>query len=449
MGALIQYFKILFLLLTTGITIYFSFKNNREGLKYYMIFLIFSGFLGFARPIFAEEIILPIVILLGIFTKTHFNSKKISLLSLIILIYAILITIFSKGSSFVGNDSIFVFGFVILTFSNYLFGKDKYTVRALALLWLYAFSRVCWLIIHGGSSLFKMADVSNGGAERLLQITTGLEGKAGIAQIDPNYMAFITGIGVVLTLLFYIYRKQLYKFLPYKFIQKKWFSILLFLIGIIELWLTIRAISRGMILSLLAAFLTFLFIERKFKIVAISTILSLLIIFLFQNFINLILDRFSVDDSGGGRYEIWIFLWNYLIEYGKLFIGFGLNYPWWKDWTIDFGSYLGTHNSWITILFDLGLIGFVLLIIIIIKSLIKNYKENSPVNKIRIVMLVYIIFAYSSIEPLLSSIGWILLAICISYNDKNKFKKIIKVSEKTQEINQNTVLVVNKSINLH
>lgn len=430
MGNLIQYFKILFLFTTTVITIFFFFKNYRVGFNYYMLFLIISGLFGFARPIYMEEIILPILLTLTTLSQRNFDFTKISIISLFLFGYSIVVTLISNNSTFIGHDFIFFFGFILLTLSNFLFGKDMYSILSFALLWLYALSRVIWLIVNGGGAVFSIADITDG-QERLMLINTGLEGTAAIAQIDPNYFAAVTGMGFILSLLFIAYKEHLYKYFPYRFVRKKWFLIIIILTCILELWFSIRAVSRGMILAILASLLVFLYLEKSTKILKFVSISIIVIYLFFQNIITLFLYRFSMNDLGGGRYDIWNFLWKYLVKDNKIIFGEGLNYPWWKDWPVQSDLFLGTHNSWITIFFGLGLIGIALLVTIILKSIVNNYKVNTKVSKIKIVMLVYVLIAYSSIEPLNYTWGWILFSICVSITPKMRRKHIIKPQEIT------------------
>jgi len=435
MLSLIQYLKDIFLLITTLITIFLFLKNYKTGFYFYLIVLIISGFLGFARPIFAEEIVLPIIILLSVITSKQFRLKYISSISLFLFLYTIGITIISDDASFKGYDTIFFFGIVLIIFSKYFFGEEKKAVQTLAFLWLYALARVLWLIIHGDEDIFRLANITVGSA-RLILIDTNL--KSNFLQVDPNYFAFITGLGFLLTLLFLVYRRAIFSFLPYSFIRKKWFLIIVIIIGFIELWFTIRAVSRGMVLALLAAVFTYLIFEKKAKVYVFSFLIIGILYAIFQTVFNLYLERFGIDDLGGGRYNIWSFLVDYLVKNDKIWFGSGLNFPWWEDWTADKGKYLGTHNSWLSLIVIFGLFGFSLLLILIIKSVRRNLQSTTTVSRVRIILFTYVLVSYSSIEPLNSSLGWILLAVCISNGDTDFLKtKKGKTLKQTAPINTN------------
>ncbi|MBW7869136.1 MAG: O-antigen ligase family protein [Brumimicrobium sp.] len=418
MVALIQSLKVLFLIFTTIITVYYFIKDYKIGFKYYLFFVILSGLLGFVRPIFAEEIILPIIIPLGVYTYyKRFNTTKISYISLFILVYGVLMTLINKDASFTGNDTYFIFGFVILAFSNYLFGNEKSSINTFALLWLYVLARTIWLITYGGSNVFLLSDLSEGGS-RLLEFEAGLDNSTGKVRLDPNYLGFTMGFGFLLSLLFLINRKNLYKHLQFKFIRKKWFLAVVVIIGLMEFWLSIRGLSRGVILAILAAILTFLFLNKKIKTFAVTAILLVVSFVVFNDVINLFLLRFSEDNTGSGRYDMWESIWKLMISEGRILTGFGLNYPWWGSWEVGRHVYASTHNSWITILLSVGLIGLILLFVYISISLKNNYKANTTTSKIRIVMFAYLFVACFSIEPLMNSFGWIILAVSTSFDSK-------------------------------
>lgn len=418
MAVLIQSLKLLFLFLTTGITIYYFITNYRLGYKYYMFFIILSVLLGFTRPIFLEEIIIPLIIPLGIYTYfKKFNTLRVSYISLFVLFYGIFITLITKDSSFIGFDSFFIYGLILLSFSNYLFGGHKQTVYAYTLLWLMVLAKVIWIIANTGTDIFQLSDISAGGG-RLFEFTSGIENPSGSVILDPNYLGFTTGIGSLLSFLFLFYRKGLFKYFRYKFIKKSWFLVIVSIIGMIELWISLRGISRGVMLSLIIAVLTFFILNKKFKVFAITSILLIILFFLFDDLINLFLLRFSEDKDGSGRLELWGAAWNIMLDEGRVLFGFGLNYPWWKTW--NFGHlYVSTHNSWLTLLLNVGLIGIGMLIVLIIKSIIKNFKANSTIAKIRLIMLAYLIVSSFTIEPMINSLGWILLAISTTYEINN------------------------------
>lgn len=418
MLVLIQSLKILFLLLTTSITIYFFIRNYKTGFKYYMYFVIISALLGFTRPIFAEEIILPILIPLSVFAYyKKFNPDRISYISLFILVYGIFITLITEDASFKGVDTFFIYGFLLLSFSNYIFGGKKFTIHAYSLIWLYVLAKVIWLVANGGSSVFLLSDLTHGGS-RLIEFKSELDSSTGNVIIDPNYLGFITGLGFVLSFMFLFYRNQLYRYFNYKIIKKTWFFVIVLIIGIVELWLSLRGISRGILLAIIASILAFLLLNRQFKTFAIFSAVIVIMIFVFSNVIDLFFMRFTEDTTGGGRFDYWNFIWNFMIDEDKVLFGFGLNYSWWQKW--EFGvAYISTHNSWLTLLLAVGLFGMILLVVFMIKSIIINYKSNSIIGKIRIVMLAYLIVSCFSIEPLINNLGWILFAISTTYEIKN------------------------------
>jgi len=412
MAPLIQSLKVFFLIFTTGITIYFFIKNYKIGFKYYMYFVIISALLGFARPIFAEEIIIPVILTLSAYVlQKNRRRYDIPVTLICVLFYAIFITLLTKDASFKGSDRLFIYGFVLLIFSNYLFSGEKNSINFYFLIWLFALANILWLTTYTGEALLKPI-----GDSRMVELETGLSNNSeAIVRVDPNYFGFIAGNGFLLSLLFLIFRKEIYKYYPLKFLQSKWFHILIIFITILELWLSIRGLSRGVLLALTGAIFVFFLLNRKFKTFAVSSALLVIFYFVFRGMFELILLRFSEDSTGSGRYEIWGAIWKTMIEENRLLVGFGLNYPWWKNW-IPGGAYISSHNSWISLLLNIGLVGFGLLIIYILKTIRINYKAKTTTSKIRLVMLTYFIVSCFSIEPLVSNIGWILFAVSIAYD---------------------------------
>nr|WP_315217743.1 O-antigen ligase family protein [uncultured Flavobacterium sp.] len=423
MDAIIQQLGFFFLVLTTFLTVIAFQKSTFNGFTFFMYFLILSGFLGFARPILFEEISLPLLISFSMLPQLKNIGDKVNLLGILLLLYSILLTLINSEATFDGFEKIYLFGFILISFSNCLFSKELNFVKTLTFIWLYSLSRTLWLLIHGGAGLFSLYDTSDEG-NRVLQVESGLSGNASIFNIDPNYLGYITGIGMLLSFSFYTYNKSVKNYFTFKFVKTKWFLYLVILVGVIELWLTVRALSRGMILALFAGLLTYLIVERKIKNIIIFLAFVFVFFLIFRDFINITLSRFNQGDRGGGRYDIWEFIWNYIQDNGRLLFGFGLNYPWWQDWLADNGNYLGTHNSWLSIILALGIFGFLILFIMVIKSIYMNFKENSIFARIRLILLAFIIVSFTSIEPLLSTFGWILLAVSTSYKiDNNKYEK--------------------------
>lgn len=417
---IIQSAGTIFLIVTTLVTANAFRKNSFNGFQYFMFFLILSGFIGFARPILFEEVLLPVFLFFSLFSQSIKNPSKINKFGLLLFVLCLIITSIGTYSNFDGPDNIYFFGFVLISFSNYLFSKESNFVYAISLIWLYSLARVLWLLMHSGSGLFNLYDISNDD-NRILLVESGLSGSASEVNVDPNYLGFITGIGAILSYLFYVYHNEISKHFSLKRIKTKSFLYLVMFIGFIELSLTIMTLSRGMILALLGSIVAYFFVERKFKKILVFVFIAAPSFIVFSAFFNLILNRFNQDDNGGGRYEIWNYIFINTLKEGNMLFGFGLNYPWWKGWSGNSIDYFGTHNSWVSIFLALGLIGFILLFTVIFKSIYYNfYKDKSILARIRLVMLAFIIISYSSIEPLLTTFGWILLALVISFKIENK-----------------------------
>lgn len=424
MAALIQSLKILFLILSTGITIYQFTKSSKKGFMYYMLFIIVSGLFGFARAIYTEEILIPAILPISVYVfQKQRKEYSISIALLLILFYGIFITLITTNSSFSGYDIYFVYGLVLLIFANYLFSGVANSLKFYTLLWFIVLAKVLWLISYIGLDVFQPVSES-----RLIEFDTGLNtGADSLVKIDPNYLGFVSGIGFLLSIQFLIYREEISRYFKREFIQRKWFVVFILILSVLELWISVRGLSRGILLALIAASLVILLLNRKVKTFIVSTILLFVVYYVFYDLIELFILRFSEDNTGSGRYEMWEAIWKQLINEDRLLTGYGLNYPWWLAWDSN-RTYASSHNSWISLLLTIGLIALTVLVVYIIRSISINYQANTAISKIRLVMLSYLIVACFSIEPLMSNIGWILFALSVTY-DKKSYSKLIRNAE--------------------
>jgi hypothetical protein len=378
--------------------------------------------LGFARPIFLEEIIMPLFLIVGIIKSSRNRPvKNVNLLGIYLIIQLVLTTTLTTDSSFDGLDKMTIWGLILLAFSNLIFEEINYTLGVIKLMWLYLACKTLYYVIIGGAELFKFADISYG-AGRLLNLQTGLEGTASESQIDPNYFAFFSGVGFLLTVFYFYYYRNLNVNVS-KGLKSITINFCIAAIGIIEFWFTIRGFSRGMMLAIFVALVVFLWKERSLKLLLLFIFSSIISALIFRDVVNMFLERWAVDDGGGGRYVIWNFVLNILFEGYDWIIGFGMNYPWWHRWQEDGGALLGTHNSWLSLFISTGLVGIFIITYLILSAMKSHYRGVSVLDKIKLFLLVYIILSYSSIEPLNGAFGWFFLALCISKSReiKNSF----------------------------
>lgn len=421
MGALVQSLKILFLLFTTIFTVYTFLKDYRKGLVVYIVFMCICGLLGFARPIYAEAVVLPISVFVAVVIR-HSKISCVSFRWLFLLILAIITTTIAKEDILNTYDELFIFGFVLFAFSRFFFSEDKYTVHILALLWLYAFSRIIWILMTGGSSVLTLSDASDA-STRMAEIQTGLESNA---VIDPNYFGFVSGMGAVLSFLYFKFYQDINRLISIKFLNKRYIPYIILCIGVIEVFFTVRGLSRGMLLSLVAALGTFLFVQKDFaKFLKVGAVFAVVYLIISRTQIyNLYLQRFVSDDSGSGRYEIWEFIWNFVKEQGPLtfIFGCGLNFPWWDYWRTSAGlAVFSTHNSWMTVFLDLGLWGCTVFFVTILQSVINGLRNLTYINQIKLVLLAYVVVGTTSIEPFHYTWGWIpLVAACSIWKPRTK-----------------------------
>lgn len=422
MGALLQSLKILFLFLTTIVVIYMFLRDARKGINVYLIFMCICGFLGFARPIYAEAIILPLCILLG----KGDRQASVSYPWLILLVISAVFTIIYGNEFWETTDELFLFGLMMFAFARKLFPDEKQSLVVLMLLWAYAFSRTLWMLRTGGADAMAVSDISED-STRLIVASTGLEVDA---VVDPNYFGYVTGLGAVLSFLYYRFHREFNRILGYKFLQKKYLPLIVLLVGCLEVFFTVRGLSRGMLVALLAAAVAYLALQRKlWHLVVTVVIFGAVSLWLSHTqLFSLYLERFAADDDGAGRFEIWGFVWELMQEKGPLFMlfGGGFHYPWWSYFNVTQGlSFFSTHNSWITLLLSCGFLGAAILIRTMSRSVRAGLKHPSAVNQTKLVMLAYVVIASSTIEPMTYTWGWIPLVVaCSIWSDKTSRVRI-------------------------
>lgn len=418
MEAILQSVKILFLLFTTGVTIYMFLRDASKGLQVFMVFMCISGFLGFARPIFAEAIVLPLCIIFG---RSPTKDARVFYRWFFLLVVVGLTSLTSGNGIFGSFDEFFVLGFIMFAYSRKLFPDEKQSLNVLMLMWCYALCRVLWLLRVGGGDVMALSDLSDE-STRMIVAETGLENDA---VVDPNYFGFVAGLGAVLSFMYYGLRKEFNAILGYKFLRKRYLPVVVLLIGCVEVFFTIRGLSRGMLLALAIATLTYLGLQRKLWHVVITGSIFAAVFFLVSDtqLFDMYVERFTSDEDGSGRFLMWGFIWTMMQEQGPLvlLLGAGLNYPWWEHFSLMAGeSYISTHSSWMTMILGCGLLGLAIFIQTISQSVSNGLRALNAVNQTKIVVLAYVIIGSSTIEPLSYSWGWIPLVVaCSIWKKKN------------------------------
>ena len=338
---------------------------------------------------------------------------------------------------------------VLFVLSNYLFKDANYFIKIVFLIWLITLAIAANSIIYG-ENIFSIGNVNL--EERRMIIDNGITGSsASELGIDLNYFGSTQAIGALITLMFIQYRKYLLSicYIPFQYkriIKNTIFQYLLYLVFVVEVWLVFRGISRGAVLVLLVGFISNLIVLRKFKYLFYGgfILIALYLIMNHLGIIDLFSERLSEDDSGtSGRTTIWIGMIGAVYFKGGLLqviFGSGNGWPWWKFWTGNFydnGFIPSSHNQWMSILVNFGIIGLFLFIIPIFKGIKNSIKHNNPINNIRIVLFISAFFESLSLEPLIfAHYIWFIFAFATTYTPNSR---LTKLNNGSQNIGQKPV----------
>lgn len=402
-----EYLKNLFLVFTTLITIYYFLKSYKQGLIVYLLFMCICGITGFSRPIYYEEFILPFLLVLTIGSLNR-DGIYISF-KWIILIIIFIGTTLINNNPIDSYDVLFIFGFFLLALGKNLFKDDIYVVKVLSVFWLYVLCRCIFVISSMGTDVLSVAMDSE---SRVVNYSFG----DADFVLDPNYLGFYAGMGAVLSFMYLKYKSVLDSVLHLDFLKNKISVYFIGIVGCVEVFLTIRGLSRGMLLALICALFTFLiYLKNSKQLIYMGIILFILGVILSKTSVyDMYMMRFSIDDGGAGRYDIWTFILRHVYELGFIpfFFGVGLNYPWWKFMAmLASRDIFSTHSSIITVFLVSGFLGVIFLFVYIIKNLIWAYKNTTYLNHVKVVLLVFCVIGMASIEPLHFTWGWIPLVI--------------------------------------
>ena len=165
--------------------------------------------------------------------------------------------------------------------------------------------------------------------------------------------------------------------------RKRTFISVIFVI--IFLFIALLTGSRGGLISIILAALTYLLFyskndKNKIKKILVSIIIAVCIIALINGLLNFlspeIANRYSlknVQESGGtGRIDIWKYYLNVFNESTFLRKVFGYG-----SGTVMNLYYKVAHNNWIQLLIENGIVGEVIFILVIIAFLKTAYKNNN------------------------------------------------------------------------
>jgi putative inorganic carbon (hco3(-)) transporter len=232
--------------------------------------------------------------------------------------------------------------------------------------------------------------------------------------------------------------------------KTRWKIYLLFLLNIIIMLLIVQTYCRISWVAFMVVFFLLSYRYRKRKLIIILIIIAIILCFVlsysvFERLTSTFNEittggKIAGADSGTGNSMVWrINAWIYLLKQipKSPIIGYGLGAVI-SAMNEFYGIYIHPHNAYIGILYDTGIIGFSLFIMIIIilliqaKTLISNIKEeNNLFNYISIYLAslisFFIIATTDNIfeNPSVSIYFWVFFAVGSSiYNSFRKNKKL-------------------------
>lgn len=415
MELLVQSFKDIFLWITTFTYIFYCFRNPYRSFCFYLGFLIFCAFLGFQRPIYWEVYIVPITLFLSLLNKKNIVINKEYKHILFLLIYVFLISLINNRNPWpIQNYTIY--GLILIILLPYISKAERNQYIFLGLIWGYCISYMIWYIMHSGENLFTIASVD----ERMILVESDLvnnqEGNRG--GIDPNYFGFITGVGALLSTFFYVYFNEFASFFNLKY-RKGFIKYSLLIFALFQFFLSVKGLSRGVFIAdffSISLFVLLLNSRKKFAKLIFALAVMIFIIDSSGIFDKLL---FRFNDSGSAsRSELFVNVIGSVLNYNgyeALIFGGGTGFPW-NQYSNDlyvrsFSSY-STHNSWLRLLIDYGLIWMLLFFLCIYKFLKRHLNDRMNfISVIKLVLFAFVFVIGLSIEPLKFQIGWLILVL--------------------------------------
>lgn len=430
MGALLQLFKDLFLVATTGFIVFWFIKDYRKALLWYLVLFAFISFLGLGRVIYNENVIIPLFLLIVLMSKSNQISKPNGYY-LVLFIYLIALT-YINGLSVVNTYSRGTYLFLILLiYSRNLFSNPDYALKIIFLIWMITIGIALSFLIYG-QDIFAVSDISS--RERDMQLNTGIKGTE---KMDLNYFCSGQAVGAIITLMFIIYRKliinqHIISVKLKRIVKSKTFQAILFLILALQVWFVFRSLSRGGILVFIVGVLSLVYLLKKKKYILYGA-LSLMILYIILNqvgIIDLLLERFEGDETGtSGRNLIYLGVIQAVYDHGgilQVLFGAGIDWPWYDYWignTWAKGT-VSTHNQWLSFYVSIGLVGIFIFFLPIIKGLRNSLKNPNLVNHFRIVLFASFFVMALSLEPLVFiPYVWFIVTLAATYTP-NKYQTV-------------------------
>ena len=322
------------------------------GLYFFIIFLepYLNGILGAINKYF-----IIVLIFIIFFKYRKFNITKLHIFFILWFIYKLISSLWSLNLEVVENNLFSHIGMSLLFIALTTVKFEKNIIKVISCsMWLGSF-------LIGFLSLFLSQPYKGFIDNRQVLVLFGQEA-------DPNNQAALVLIGIAIASY-------------YMFVKRKYFFISLttLCVNIFSLFLTA---SRGGLIALIILFIFILFInisKTTFKEKFRFCIGILFIFVIIQFFTTYFLDKdiliriffFENYDDGSGRLDIWSNTFELISKDFNLVFGSG--------WGSYFGYnnyYISVHNTFISMLCDVGIIFFIMFFAPILYSSFRLIKEK-------------------------------------------------------------------------
>ena len=229
-------------------------------------------------------------------------------------------------------------------------------------------------------------------------------------EMDPNNQAAFLAVGIIISLFFLFNKKHIF------------FSLI---IMIINLYMILLTGSRGGLVSIaIAALLMFLSMKstkgdlyKKVFLMSIVTLITFFVVkvFLPEDIYKRLFD-FSTYAGGSNRVLIWRNSLDLLLS-GNILTGSG-----WGAYYGYQGLEATTHNTFISMLIDVGLIGFLLFFVPLVYSSYYLFKRK---NFLPIYLIINVLIVSFFIETINKRFFWIPIILMFLEYNREKQKQIV------------------------
>ncbi|MEZ8698459.1 O-antigen ligase family protein [Vibrio lentus] len=291
----------------------------------------------------------------------------------------------------------FIFYFMFFSFFRVLFSFGKGALFSFVRSLSYVNCVICFFTII---AFFGILDIP-----QLLYTRGGSDRAYGLIG-NPNYFSYLIFINFMLVTLFsHLFSKRVIIIL-----------LFIFLLAIIS------SLSRGVLIATLVFTVVYYGkrLSTRYLILTISVVIVSAFFFLSDPGNDRIMETISyrVDDllngGGSGRFEIWALGLEFItskIEY--IFFGVGPNQ--FGDMSKLLGIDNTTHNSYLRLLFELGILGLIVFILLIIYMF--NSLKNIP-SIYRYTAFFALMISWLSNDFILNKETWLFFAVLMTYNQR-------------------------------